>query len=46
MTTPAVVLVKDKQVVRAWEAKAPDLDEIMQILANYENSNSYVKRQL
>ena len=33
VTTPAVALLKDGQVISAWEAKAPDLDTILENMA-------------
>ncbi len=34
VTTPAVALMTDGKVTLAWEAKAPDLETLLQILAN------------
>ena len=46
VTTPAVTLVKDGKVAKAWEEKAPDFEAVMQFLANWGkgSQDSFVMR--
>ncbi len=39
VTTPAVVLLKDGQVISAWEAKAPDMGTILKNMAKNVEKN-------
>jgi len=39
ITTPAVTIISEGKVISAWEAKAPDLDTIMQKLSEKRHKN-------